>query len=245
MSDEDDFPEETRGKRGKKDKSAKPLPTTPEEIEALIRRQKRNMRKAWAEGFLTAITAMLKPGDLAVDCGANMGVVTEQLAATGANVIAFEPDPFAFGTLEQKFGNNPKITLVNAAVGVGSGTVRLMRADNFGENPEGASVKSTILDGGRRIDAENSVEVPLIDFPGWVKDKIATLGEIAFIKMDIEGAELDILEKMDSEQLFANVRCLVAETHERKFKDLRDRYKALREKVAETYPPGKVNLDWI
>jgi FkbM family methyltransferase len=246
MSDDDeDQPEEILGKRGKKGQKNKPLPETPDEIEALIRRQKRNLRKAWAEGYLTAITAMLKPGDLAVDCGANMGVVTERLAATGADVVAFEPDPFAFKTLEQKFVNLPNVTLINAAVGVGSGTVRLMRADNFGDNPEGASVKSTILDGGRRIDAENAVEVPLIDFPSWVADQVKARGEVAFIKMDIEGAELDILEKMDAEQLFQNVRCLVAETHERKFKDLRDRYKALRDKVSESYAPGKVNLDWI
>jgi len=246
MSDDDeDQPEEILGKRGKKGQKNKPLPETPDEIEALIRRQKRNLRKAWAEGYLTAITAMLKPGDLAVDCGANMGVVTERLATTGADVVAFEPDPFAFKTLEQKFANLPNVTLINAAVGVGSGTVRLMRADNFGDNPEGASVKSTILDGGRRIDAENPVEVPLIDFPSWVADQVKARGEVAFIKMDIEGAELDILEKMDAEQLFQNVRCLVAETHERKFKDLRDRYKALRDKVSESYAPGKVNLDWI
>ena len=246
MSDDDeDQPEEILGKRGKKGQKNKPLPETPDEIEALIRRQKRNLRKAWAEGYLTAITAMLKPGDLAVDCGANMGVVTERLATTGADVVAFEPDPFAFKTLEQKFANLPNVTLINAAVGVGSGTVRLMRADNFGDNPEGASVKSTILDGGRRIDAENVVEVPLIDFPSWVADQVKARGEVAFIKMDIEGAELDILEKMDAEQLFQNVRCLVAETHERKFKDLRDRYKALRDKVSESYAPGKVNLDWI
>ena len=246
MSDDDeDQPEDILGKRGKKGQKNKPLPSTSDEIEALIRRQKRNLRKAWAEGYLTAITAMLKPGDLAVDCGANMGVVTQRLAATGADVVAFEPDPFAFKILEQKFVNLPNVTLINAAVGVGSGTVRLMRADNFGDNPEGASVKSTILDGGRRIDAENAVEVPLIDFPGWVADQVKARGEVAFIKMDIEGAELDILEKMDAEQLFQNVRCLVAETHERKFKDLRDRYKALRDKVSETYAPGKVNLDWI
>jgi FkbM family methyltransferase len=243
--DDEDLPEEALGKRGKKGQKNKPLPSTPDEIEALIRRQKRNLRKAWAEGYLTAMTAMLKPGDLAVDCGANMGVVTERLAATGASVVAFEPDPFAFKTLEQKFANASNVTLVNAAVGVGSGTVRLMRAENFGDNPEGASVKSTILDGGRRIDAENSVEVPLIDFPGWVQDQVKARGEVAFIKMDIEGAELDILEKMDAEQLFLNVRCLVAETHERKFKDLRDRYKALRDKASQTYAPGKVNLDWI
>jgi FkbM family methyltransferase len=246
MSDDDeDQPEEILGKRGKKGQKNKPLPEAPDEIEALIRRQKRNLRKAWAEGYLTAITAMLKPGDLAVDCGANMGVVTERLATTGADVVAFEPDPFAFKTLEQKFAKLPNVTLINAAVGVGSGTVRLMRADNFGDNPEGASVKSTILDGGRRIDAENAVEVPLIDFPSWVADQVKARGEVAFIKMDIEGAELDILEKMDAEQLFQNVRCLVAETHERKFKDLRDRYKALRDKVSESYAPGKVNLDWI
>jgi FkbM family methyltransferase len=243
--DDEDLPEEALGKQGKKRLKNNPLPSTPDEIEALIRRQKRNLRKAWAEGYLTAITAMLKPGDLAADCGANMGVVTERLAATGASVVAFEPDPFAFKTLEQKFANASNVMLVNAAVGVGSGTVRLMRADNFGDNPEGASVKSTILDGGRRIDAENAVEVPLIDFPSWVADQVKARGEIAFIKMDIEGAELDILEKMDSEQLFVNVRCLVAETHERKFKDLRDRYKALRDKVSQTYAPGKVNLDWI
>lgn len=245
MAEDEDFSEETQGKRGKKDRKTKPLPATAEEVEALIRRQKRNLRKAWAEGYLTAITAMLKPGDLAVDCGANMGVVTERLMQSGANVVAFEPDPYAFSILEQKFAHCENVTLINAAVGVGCGTVRLMRADNFGENPEGASVKSTILDGGRRIDAANSVEVPLIDFPSWIREQSAATGEIAFVKMDIEGAELDILEKMHSDQMFALVRCLVAETHERKFKDLRDRYKALRDAVAEAYPAGKVNLDWI
>ena len=232
-------------KKGKKDKSVKALPTTPDEIEALIRRQKRNQRKAWAEGYMTAITAMLRPGDLVMDCGANMGVVTELLAATGADVLAYEPDPYAFSILEQKFANAPNVTLVNAAVGVGTGTIRLMRADNFGDNPDGASVKSTILDGGRRIDAENAVEVTLLDFPTLVREQVAARGEIAFIKMDIEGAELDILEALDREDLFTNIRALVAETHERKFKDLRDRYKALREVVAAKYPAGKVNLDWI
>ena len=236
---------EPQVKRGKKDKSVKPLPSTPDEIEALIRRQKRNQRKAWAEGYMTAITAMLRPGDLVMDCGANMGVVTTVLAATGADVLAYEPDPYAFSVLEQKFANTANVTLINAAVGVGTGTIRLMRADNFGDNPDGASVKSTILDGGRRIDTENAVEVTLLDFPTLVREAVAARGEIAFIKMDIEGAELDILETLDREDLFTNIRALVAETHERKFKDLRDRYKALRETVAAKYPVGKVNLDWI
>jgi FkbM family methyltransferase len=227
--------------------AAEPSPKSMAELtaEAMIRRQKRNQRKAWAEGYLTGICALLKPGDLTLDLGANMGVITERLAATGADVIAYEPDPFAFATLQGKFADRRNVTLVNAAVGVGSGTVRLMRADNFAENPAGASVKSTILDGGRRIDAENAVTVPLLDFPGILRDLTRSRGEIAFVKMDIEGAELEILEVMLQGGLFAQVRSLVAETHERKFRDLRDRYKALRAAVTAEFPGGRVNLDWI
>lgn len=247
----DDLAEEDLGEdnlaeaMGRKPSTGKPLPSTPEEIEAMMRRQKRNLRRAWAEGYLLAVCAMLKPGDLALDLGANMGVVSARLVETGADVIAYEPDPFAFGKLQERFAGVPNITLVNAAVGVGTGTVRLMRADNFAANPEGASVKSTILDGGRRIDAENSIEVPLLDFPTLLRDFAAQRGEVSFVKMDIEGAELEILETMHRDGLFAKTRCLVAETHERKFKDLRGRYKALRADVSANYHAGKVNLDWI
>lgn len=213
--------------------------------EAMIRRQKRNLRKAGAEGFLAGVAAMLRPGDLALDCGANVGVVTAVLAATGADVIAFEPDPYAFGELRRRFADNPRVELVNSAVGARSGTVRLMRAANFGDNPAGASVKSTILQGGRSIDAESGFDVPLVDLVSLVRSRIAEKGEIAFMKMDIEGAELDILEALDAADLLAGVRCLVVETHERKFKELRPRYRALRESFAAKYPGGKVNLDWI
>lgn len=218
-----------------------PKSKAEQRAEMMIRRQKRNMRKAWAEGYLTGICAMLRPGDLAVDCGANMGVVTAQLAATGADVIAFEPDPDCFAALQQKFGATTNVTLINAAVGTRAGTVRLMRAGNFDANPVGASVKNTILDGGRGIDEGNSVEVQLIDFPAFLREK----GQIGFLKLDIEGAELEILEAMERDGLFARVKSLVAETHERKFPELRQRFRELRRRVAETYPPTHVNLDWI
>lgn len=245
MSEDDIDGDDLAVAMGRKAGAAKPLSSTPDEIEALMRRQKRNLRRAWAEGYLLAVCAMLKPGDLALDLGANMGVVSEKLIATGADVIAYEPDPYAYAKLQERFAGAANITLVNAAVGIGTGTVRLMRADNFADNPEGASVKSTILDGGRRIDAENSIEVPLLDFPTLLRGFAAQRGEVAFVKMDIEGAELEILEVMHKDGLFAYTRCLVAETHERKFKDLRGRYKALREDVAANYHSGRVNLDWI
>lgn len=230
--------EDTAGEAGAE---VAPKSRAEQKAEALIRRQKRNLRKAWAEGYLTGICAMLRPGDLAVDCGANMGVVTAQLAATGADVIAFEPDPDCFRILQEKFGERTNVTLIQAAVGTAAGTVRLMRAGNFDQNPVGASVKNTILDGGRGIDATNSVEVPLIDFPAFIREK----GQIGFLKLDIEGAELEILELMERDGLFDHVKSLVAETHERKFRDLRGRFRELRKRVAGNYKPTHVNLDWI
>lgn len=222
-------------------------PKTEAEIEAgkLIRRQKRNMRKAGAEGFLAGVCAMLRPGDIALDCGANMGVVTRQLAATGADVIAYEPDPYAFGKLREEFDGTGNVELVNAAVGASDGTVQLMRADNFDENPAGASVKSTILAGGRSTGSGNAVDVPLVNFFDILDRLHAERGEITFVKMDIEGAELEILERMEQRQMFGMVRCLVAETHERKFKELRPRFRDLRSDLDRKYSPGHVNLDWI
>lgn len=224
---------------------------TPEDlraqIEKLTRRQERNKRAAHARGLLQGILSMLRPGDVVLDCGANIGDVAEPLADTGANLHAFEPDPYAFARLSERLDKRSNVTLYNAAVGVEGGTIRLMRATNFADNPTGGSVKSTVMTGGRNIDEreEASIEVAVIDLPKLMRGLIAAHGEIAFVKMDIEGAELPLLERMMEEKLFDCIRLTVAETHERKFRDLRPRFAELRRHVSELYPITQVNLDWI
>lgn len=203
------------------------------------------MRASHAQGFLLGVASMLQKGDLVIDCGANIGEVTQPLAETGASIHCFEPDPYAFEQLSSRVMKLDNVILHNAAVGTESGTVQLMRAVNFGENPKGGSVKSTVLKGGRSIDESNPIDVELIDLIAFIKHAIECSGEIAFLKMDIEGAELDILERMEAENLFDSIRCTVVETHERKFKALRPRFKALKERVGNAYPVSKVNLDWI
>lgn len=209
------------------------------------RRERRNLRHARAHGFLDGVLAMLRPGDLAIDCGANVGDVSEPLADAGAEVIAFEPDPYAIGRITERLGARANVEIRQQAVAARAGRLKLMRAANFEDNPAGGSVKSTLLTGGRGIEEGTGIEVDVIDFPAFLTELTQRRGEIAFLKLDIEGAELDLLEAMDAAGLFAAIRCTVVETHERKFKDLRPRYRALRAAFAEKYAPNHVNLDWI
>lgn len=211
------------------------------------RRAKRNARAQFARGLMQGILSMLRPGDVVLDCGANVGAVTGPLAETGATVHAFEPDPFAFAKLSERVAGMDNVVLHNAAVGVAAGSVRLMRAANFDDNPMSGSVKSTIITGGRNIDETDgaTISVTMIALPDLLREIAAKTGEVAFLKMDIEGAELDLLEHMQTHGLFDLVRLTVAETHENKFRDLRPRFAALRAAVADTYPVTRVNLDWI
>lgn len=216
-----------------------------ERLEKHKRREKRNLRHARAHGFLDGILALLRPGDIVIDCGANLGEVSAPLAATGAHVIAFEPDPYAFEKLTERLGGEPNVTLHQKAVATAAGVLRLLRAANFDDNPRGGSVKSTLLSGGRGISDSDGIDVEVIDFIAFLRDLIATKGPVAFLKMDIEGAELDLLAAMDAAGLFADIRCTAAETHENKFKDLRPRYRDLRAAFGGKYAPQHVNLDWI
>lgn len=217
------------------------------ELEKLKRRQERNQRAARAHGLMQGIISMLKPNDIVFECGANIGEVAAPLLETGATVHAFEPDPFAFDKLKNRIGNNANAVLHNVAVGTTTGTINLMRASNFDSNPKGASVRSTVVQGGRNINEneENIISVQQLDLLDFIRKHVTDNGEIAFLKMDIEGAELDILEKMADQNLFDNIRLTVVETHEKKFKELRSRFRAIRERITAEYPITKVNLDWI
>lgn len=216
-----------------------------EEYIQFQRRHWRRLKKQFARGLMQGILSILKPGDVVLDCGANVGDVADPLAQTGATVHAFEPDPYAFDRLTTRLGDRTNVVLHNAAVAVEAGQQRLMRTVNFDDNPNSGSVKSTLLPGGTDINEDDGIDVTTISLPQVLRDLIATHGEVAFLKMDIEGAELDLLEHMHAHNLFTHIRLTVAETHEKKFPALRPRFAALREAITAAYPPTRVNLDWI
>ncbi|KMW56760.1 nodulation protein noeI [Candidatus Rhodobacter oscarellae] len=203
-------------------------------------------RKEQARGLMRGVISQIGPGDLVVDCGANVGAVAVPLARTGAELHAFEPDPVAFTQLQKATAAFDNVHLHAAAVGIAEGTARLFRGDTFADDPVKATRRSTVLAGGVRMsDGGDSIETPVIDLPARLTEWAKRDRGIAFLKLDIEGAELDLLTEMLRLDLFSQIRLTVAEMHAYKFPHLRPEFQALRKTITARYPDTRVWLDWI
>jgi FkbM family methyltransferase len=122
-----------------------------------------------------AYAAALGPAPVILDVGANYGLASIALKAEhpDAEIIAFEADP-AIATLAAAnlaAAGLDDVTLVRAAVWTSEGTMRFAA--------EGS-------DAGR-LGADGGVEVPTVRLRDWL-DR-----DVDLLKMDIEGAEVDVL----------------------------------------------------
>lgn len=184
----------------------------------------------------------LGPGAICLDLGANVGTVTRQLAATGATVHAFEPDPLAWAELCRNVGALPNVVLHNCAVAATSGRLRLYRSTRFAENPLRLTVCSSIIPKRPELfQDDDGIEVEVRAFP----DVLAGFGTpVALVKMDIEGSEFAILRQIVADPAAFDVDAIFCETHERDdMKKLFPEVEALRLKCAALARP-EINLYW-
>ncbi|HMS94941.1 MAG: FkbM family methyltransferase [Tabrizicola sp.] len=156
--------------------------------------------------------ARLGPGSVCLDLGANVGRVTRQLAATGATVHAYEPDPLAFAALSANVGHLPNVVLHQAAVAATGGQGQLRRHAAFAADPLRHTQQSSLVrtwahvyDGGESIPVETRAFRAVLDGIG---------GPVALVKMDIEGAEFDILRQVFADPAAHDIDAIFCETHE-------------------------------
>jgi FkbM family methyltransferase len=210
----------------------------------LERKLFRELKKARAQGILDGVLAMLRPGEICIDCGAHVGEVSLALAAKGAQVHAFEPDPSTYAKLQAATKMLPNITTHPAAVGVTSGTAKLYRSNRSATSANiGARGSTLIAESSIATDTEAAV-VEVIDFPCFLAGLIKRHGEIAFLKMDIEGAELDLLEALIETELLTKMRLTVVETHRWLLAGQSHRFDRLH-KLAKERPELNLFLGWI
>ncbi len=129
----------------------------------------------------------IKPGDVVLDCGANVGVFTRQALARGAaKVVAIEPGPENLECLRRNFKEEiEQGRVIVYAKGVwDKDDILELRVD-----PDNSAADSFVI---KREGAKVIAQVPLTTI-----DKMAAelnLPKVDFIKMDIEGAEPNAID---------------------------------------------------
>jgi FkbM family methyltransferase len=136
------------------------------------------------------VRGLLRPGDVAVDAGAHIGVFTMHMAdAVGpaGHVHAFEPLPANADLLAQSIAENrfeARVTLLRAAVGDAAGEATLaFPAETL--NTGGAYL---LRAGGAPLGGHHTAAIPVQPLDG-----AALRRPVRFIKMDVEGAEPRVL----------------------------------------------------
>ena len=188
-----------------------------------------------------AMADRLRAGNIAIDCGASDGQCTRRLAATGATVYAFEPDPHAFAVLQTMFSQTPNVHLREQAVGVEVARVPLYRSPLFESDPDYYVQASSLYASKSNVSAAGGVLVDQIDLPGFIS---ALPRRVSILKLDIEGSEVPVLERLLDTGMASGIGCIFAETHESGIPELAARTEALRQRIARERLIH-VNLDWI
>jgi FkbM family methyltransferase len=150
--------------------------------------------------------SVLRPGDLAVDAGANKGAYLYWLRrAVGADgrVIAFEPQPALAGYLEavrtwQRW-NNVEIRPVALSSKAGTG---VLHVPGVGNSP-GASLESAVA--AEHPGHSLSCAIDTLD------QQLRGLGPVRFLKVDVEGHELELfrgaIQRLMQDQPFLLFEC--------------------------------------
>lgn len=143
----------------------------------------------------------LRPGDLLVDVGANVGLHTLLAAACGAEVIALEPLPAARAMLERNVARNGvggRVTVLAAGAAAARGELTFT---------DGPSCLNHVVGAGE------APGVPVRKVPVVPLDEVVPAGRPAvLLKIDVEGFEAEVLR--GATRLLADpaLRAVIVET---------------------------------
>lgn len=179
--------------------------------------------------------------DIVIDGGANIGKVTLSLIGRGARIFAYEPNPFAFAHLARAFGKHPQVTCLQKGLSDHNGTTPLyLHRQHDPNRPQNRSEAASLLADKRNIDARHKVTVDVVD----IVEAVASAGNhVRLLKLDIEGAEYQVLDRLLDSGVIHRIDQIFCETHDHKAPSLRHETRRLRRRLARE-GIRHVNLDW-
>jgi len=148
------------------------------------------VRGGYEASEIQFVRSLLRPGDSVIDVGAHIGFFTMHLAAAvggRGHVYAFEPFDANADLLERSIAENffsDRVTFQRAAVGAASGTATL----TFPRETLNSGGAYLLRTGTSPLTGNLTRDVPVVAL-----DDVNIAHPIRLIKMDVEGAEPQVL----------------------------------------------------
>ena len=143
-----------------------------------------------------------------LDCGANIGIATIffKWLYPDSRIYAFEPDKEVFWLLKKNVEENnmKNVEIYNYAISDKDGKINLYTYKKL----MGSLIAST-----KSFDASNSTNLAdCISLSKFIKTKIK-VNQIDFVKIDIEGSELEVIKELYDSGILKRIKELVIEYH--------------------------------
>ena len=178
--------------------------------------------------------------DIVIDCGANIGSVTRHLCKSGAKVYCFEPNPYAFEELKKEFSNMKNVHCISKGVSVENGKAKLYLHENSDADEVYWSTGSSLLNFKGNVLNSKYIEIELIDLCEFIE---SLNSNIRILKMDVEGVECKIINKIINTDVINKIESVFVETHDHKIPELKEETNAIRTLISQRKIKN-INLDW-
>ncbi|MGC6456215.1 MAG: FkbM family methyltransferase [Coraliomargaritaceae bacterium] len=194
-------------------------------------------RKLMAKELSDFVHSRITKGTVCIDCGANVGKVSSAWADKGAIIHAFEPHPACFKVLQSNLKDQNNVTLYNQGVGLKNEKLKLyLKCDS---NSSDVNESASIIPEKSNVSADNFIIVDVIDLIDFIKNLGVRVG---VLKLDIEGAEVALLNEIIDRGIHQEMGLIVAELHEN-IPGLSSGISMLKDKI-RAQDIKNIHLDW-
>jgi FkbM family methyltransferase len=172
-----------------------------------------------------------------IDCGAHCGesiLMARHKFDPYITTISFEPIPYFASELKKIYKGNENTHIVNAAVWINDDIKKFYIST---EITDGSSLLGKKINDVK--DESIYIDIPCVDLSTWIKNNF-TEDDYVILKLDIEGAEYEVLNKMIDDGSIKLVNELWGEWHENSIND--KRIDNLSDKIKTYFKENNIEL---